>query len=85
VLCSGYKKRKKIFCEKEQELLKSYSSRELIQVLEKDGWILDETVGSHHHFKHPTKKGKITVPHPRKDIGTGLLKAIVKQAGITIK
>jgi len=57
----------------------------LIKALEKDGWVWDETVGYHHHFKHPKKKGKITVPHPRKDLGTGLLKAIVRQADITIK
>ena len=65
--------------------MKSYSSREVIKALEGDGWVLDETVGSHHHFKHPTKKEKITVPYPRKDLGTGLLKAILKQAGVTIK
>ena len=33
-------------------------------------------------FKHPVKPGTVTVPHPRKDLGVGLVKAIRKQAGI---
>jgi len=36
------------------------------------------------HLKHPTKQGKITVTHPRKDIPIGTLKAIAKQAGIKL-
>ena len=37
--------------------MKSYSSREVIQMLEADGWVLDRVRGSHHQFKHPIKKG----------------------------
>ena len=48
--------------------MKSYSSREVIKILEEDGWYLVNTVGSHHQFKHPTKKGRVTVKHPDKDI-----------------
>ena len=40
------------------------SSKEIIKMLEADGWILRAVEGSHHHFKHPSKKGKVTVPHP---------------------
>lgn len=36
--------------------MKSYSSREVIKILQADGWYLVNTVGSHHQFKHPTKK-----------------------------
>jgi predicted RNA binding protein YcfA (HicA-like mRNA interferase family) len=64
--------------------MKNYSSREVIQELKKDGWYYFTTEGSHKHYKHPTKKGKVTVPHPRKDLGKGLLKMIEKQAGITL-
>lgn len=32
------------------------SSREIIKRLKKDGWFLVKVVGSHHHFKHPSKK-----------------------------
>ncbi len=38
-------------------------SRKLIRMLEQDGWEHVGTTGSHHHFKHPEKTGKITVPH----------------------
>nr|WP_240645186.1 type II toxin-antitoxin system HicA family toxin [Halomonas venusta] len=38
--------------------------------------------GSHHHFRHPTKPGTVTVPHPKKDLKTGLEKGIRKSAGL---
>ena len=59
------------------------NSRRLIRILERDGWRLVNVTGSHHHFEHPTKKGKVTVTHPRKDIPVGLVIAILKQAGLT--
>ena len=64
--------------------MKSFSSRELIEMLEADGWYLVRTVGDHHHFKHPTKPGKVTIPHPKKDLPLGTLKSIAKQAGIEL-
>ena len=54
----------------------------LIKKLEADGWKLDRVRGSHHVFKHSTKPGHVTVPHPKKDLGKGLVGAIRKQAGI---
>jgi predicted RNA binding protein YcfA (HicA-like mRNA interferase family) len=57
-------------------------SRELIKELLADGWRLQRTRGSHHQYAHPTKPGTVTVPHPKKDLGTGLVKAIRKQAGL---
>jgi predicted RNA binding protein YcfA (HicA-like mRNA interferase family) len=56
--------------------------REIIKELKKDGWIEEETKGSHIHFKHPTKKGKITVPSHSGDIPKGTLNSIMKQAGL---
>jgi predicted RNA binding protein YcfA (HicA-like mRNA interferase family) len=56
--------------------------RELIKLLQADGWQLKRTRGSHHQFAHPTKPGTVTVPHPKKDLGKGLLQAIRKQAGL---
>jgi predicted RNA binding protein YcfA (HicA-like mRNA interferase family) len=38
--------------------------------------------GSHHVFRHPTKPGHISVPHPEKDLGTGLVKKLMKIAGL---
>ncbi|MDR0823120.1 MAG: type II toxin-antitoxin system HicA family toxin [Endomicrobium sp.] len=64
---------------------KMYSSRELIKIIEDDGWFLVGAVGSHHQFKHHTKSGKITIPHPKKDIALGTMKTIFKQANLTNK
>lgn len=58
------------------------SSKDLIKMLKKDGWILKNIVGDHYHFVHPTKTGKVTVPHPRKDVAIGTLKSILRQAGL---
>lgn len=63
--------------------MKSLSSREVIKILETDGWYEVNVVGSHHQFKHPTKKGRVTVKHPDKDIPIKTLKSIEKQAGLT--
>lgn len=60
-------------------------SREVISVLKKDGWYEVNQAGSHKQFKHPTKKGRVTVPHPNRDIPIGTLKSIEKQAGIKLR
>lgn len=56
-------------------------SMDVIKMLEADGWELDRIKGSHHHFKHPTKPGFVTVPHPKADIPKGTFRSIAKQAG----
>lgn len=63
--------------------MKSLSSREVIKKLEEDGWYKVNVTGSHHQFKHPTKKGRVTVKHPDKDIPIKTLKSIEKQSGLT--
>ena len=60
------------------------NSRDVIRLLEADGWYLVATVGSHCQFKHPTKPGKVTVPHPKRDLPTGTVKSIARQAGIAL-
>lgn len=62
--------------------MKSYSSREVIKILKSDGWYEVACDGDHHQFKHPTKKGRVTVTHPVKDIPIGTLKSISNQAGV---
>ncbi|ENU79243.1 MULTISPECIES: type II toxin-antitoxin system HicA family toxin [Acinetobacter] len=57
-------------------------SLDLIKMIEADGWYEVRVTGSHHHFKHPTKKGLVTVPHPKKDLPAGTVKSILKQAGL---
>jgi len=57
-------------------------SGELIRELERAGWTLRRTAGSHHIFVHQTIPGHLTVPHPKKDLGKGLVSKIRKQAGL---
>ena len=62
-----------------------YSSKEVIKMIEADGWFEVACVGSHHHFKHPMKQGRVTVPHPKRSVPIGTVKSIFKQAGIDPK
>ena len=55
-------------------------SREIIKRLRGDGWALHHTKGDHCQSKHPDKQGKVTVPHPKKDIPVGTLRNIFRQA-----
>jgi predicted RNA binding protein YcfA (HicA-like mRNA interferase family) len=57
-------------------------STKLIKQLKVDGWTMVHTVGSHHQFKHPSKPGRVTVPHPKKDLPIGTVKSILRQAGL---
>ena len=57
--------------------------REVIKLLKDDGWFAHKTKGSHRHFKHPTKPGKVTVPgRMGKDIQPGTLNYILKQVSL---
>ncbi len=57
-------------------------SKDLVKELEAEGWVLKRVRGSHHQFSHPDIGHSITVPHPEKDLGVGLVNAIRKQAGL---
>jgi predicted RNA binding protein YcfA (HicA-like mRNA interferase family) len=48
-------------------------SDDLIRELKKAGLAEVRVAGSHHIFKHPTIPGHLTVPHPKKDLGKGLV------------
>lgn len=61
---------------------RSYKADELQRLIEKDGWVWFKTTGGHRHFKHPVKKGKVTIPFHSKEIGLRLAKSILKQAGL---
>ena len=60
------------------------SSLEVIRELLKNGWFEVAQVGSHKQFKHASKVGRVTVPHPKRDLPVGTLKSIEKQAGIKL-
>jgi predicted RNA binding protein YcfA (HicA-like mRNA interferase family) len=57
-------------------------ARDVIKRLESEGWYYVGTKGSHRHYKHPTKPGKVTVAgHPNTDLPKKTLSDIKKQAG----
>ncbi|GAB2592766.1 type II toxin-antitoxin system HicA family toxin [Nitrincola alkalisediminis] len=51
------------------------NSRDLLKMLENDGWYI-------HKLKHPLKAGKVTLPHPKKDLPSKTVASILKQAGL---
>jgi predicted RNA binding protein YcfA (HicA-like mRNA interferase family) len=57
-------------------------SKSIMKELKNDGWEIVNIRGSHHQFKHPTKPGRVTLPHLKKDLPKGTVKAIYKSAGI---
>lgn len=61
------------------------SSREVIRRITDAGWFEVAQAGSHKQFKHPTLPGRVTVPHPKRDIPVGTLKSIEKQSGLKLQ
>lgn len=61
------------------------SSRQIIRTLQQNGWVEVARVGSHVQLKHPSRPGRVTVPHPRKDLPTGTVKSIEKQSGLQFR
>jgi predicted RNA binding protein YcfA (HicA-like mRNA interferase family) len=59
--------------------------REVIQLLEKEGWVLVSTEGSHRQFKHSTKPGLVTVSGSlRDDMPKGTFASVKRQAGLKV-
>ncbi len=57
--------------------------KEIIQLVEKDGWYLARTKGSHRQYKHQIKIGLVTIPGKLSDeLAPGTLNSILKQAGL---
>jgi predicted RNA binding protein YcfA (HicA-like mRNA interferase family) len=57
--------------------------RDVLKLIEKDGWYLVRTRGSHRQFKHDEKPGLVTVPgKPGDDLAPGTYNSILKQAGL---
>ncbi len=57
-------------------------SSQLVKIVQEDGWYYVCTKGSHRQYKHPTKKGRVTIPHPKKDLPKKTIESILKQAGL---
>lgn len=63
--------------------MKIWKVKEIIKLIEKDGWFLVKTRGDHRQFKHPTKKGKVTVPGKLSDdLAPNTAKSILNQTGL---
>ncbi len=57
--------------------------RDVMKLVEADGWRLHNHEGSHRQYTHPTKPGKVTIAgHPSMDIAPKTLKSILEQAGL---
>ena len=57
--------------------------RDVIRLIEDDGWFLVVTKGSHRQYKHPSKLGRVTIAgHPGDDLAPGTLNSVLKQAGV---
>jgi len=55
--------------------------RDVIKLVEEDGWYLVKTEGSHRQYKHPNKPGRVTIAgHPSKEVPPGTLLSIIKQS-----
>jgi predicted RNA binding protein YcfA (HicA-like mRNA interferase family) len=59
-------------------------AREVLKMLEQDGWLEVRQRGSHRQYKHPTKPGLVTLAFHKKsdEIAAGTLNSILKQAGL---
>jgi len=62
-------------------IIHTMTSAALIREIQAAGWPVDRVRGSHHVFKHPSRPGIVVIPHPKKDLGRGLVAAIRRQAG----
>jgi predicted RNA binding protein YcfA (HicA-like mRNA interferase family) len=56
-------------------------SRTVLQKLRAAGWAEVAKKGSHVQLKHPERPGRVTVPHPKRDLPIGTLKSIERQSG----
>ena len=56
--------------------------READKMVRKDGWVLESIEGSHHHYKHGKKPGKVTIPYHNGDLPKRVVSSIKQQAGL---
>jgi predicted RNA binding protein YcfA (HicA-like mRNA interferase family) len=60
------------------------TSTDILRMLVSDGWYEVARKGGHVQLKHPVRKGRVTVPHPRKDLPVGTVRSIERQAGVRL-
>ena len=68
-------------CDGSQGSVAAVKVRDILKLIEADGWFLDRTRGSHRQYKHPSKRGLVTVPGKLgDDLAPGTQNSILKQA-----
>ena len=60
-------------------------TRTILSLLKADGWVEVAQKGSHVQLKHPEKTGRVTLPHPKRDLPIGTLKSIEQQSGLKLR
>lgn len=58
------------------------TAKDAEKIILADGWYIFDQEGSHRQYRHPTKKGKVTISFHKGDIAKGTLHSIMKQAGL---
>ncbi|HEY6440446.1 MAG TPA: type II toxin-antitoxin system HicA family toxin [Acetobacteraceae bacterium] len=61
------------------------NTRDVIRMIERAGWVHVASRGSHWQFTHPVRPGRVTVPHPKRDVPIGTLRSIERQAGVKLR
>lgn len=56
--------------------------KEIEKIILNDGWYYKNSKGSHNHYIHPTKTGKVTIPKHKGDLDKRTIKSILEQAGL---
>jgi predicted RNA binding protein YcfA (HicA-like mRNA interferase family) len=65
--------------------LPKVTAREAERAILRDGWYASSGTGSHQHYSHPTKAGRVTIArHAGQIIAPGTLLSIIRQAGLTV-
>ncbi|MDD4765681.1 MAG: type II toxin-antitoxin system HicA family toxin [Atribacterota bacterium] len=62
--------------------LPSLDPKNIINILKRNGFVLDRTKGSHHIYYHPESKRRVIIPFHKKDLPKGTLMEILRQAGL---
>jgi len=71
-----------IFLLKGYEMGQVFKVKEMQKIIKKDGWYNFSQTGSHEHYKHPVKPGKVTIPVHNRDLDKKTANSILKQAGL---
>jgi predicted RNA binding protein YcfA (HicA-like mRNA interferase family) len=61
------------------------SSRAILKSLAAVGWVVVAQKGSHVQLRHPKRSGRVTVPHPKRDLPDGTIRSIERQSGLRLR